>query len=156
MTGIRIASYLHRAMKVAITIWNDRVSPVLDTARRLKIVALDNGQKTSEDHIDIPDFDSFQRVQFMRDLGVDILICGAVSHQLEMLLRRAKINVFSWIRGNIDDIISACSRNNLDGKIFRMPGYFHRQRGQGRGRGRGRRCCEYPFIRRQNIKEEES
>jgi predicted Fe-Mo cluster-binding NifX family protein len=139
-------------MKVAITIWNDRVSPVLDTARRLKIVALDNGQRTSEDHIDIPDFNSFQRAQFIRDLGVDILICGAVSHQLEMLLKRAKINVISWIRGNIDDIISACSRNNLNGKIHRMPGYHHRRRGQ----GRGRKCCEYPFIRGQNIKEEES
>ncbi len=125
----------------------------MDTAGQLKIVAFNDGKKVSEELINIPDYNPYQRVLFIRNLGIDILICGAVSHQLESMLRRSGIDLISWVRGNIDDVISACTQNNFAEKIYYMPGYKCgiQGRGRGRGRGHGRRA----FDQRRKIQKED-
>jgi predicted Fe-Mo cluster-binding NifX family protein len=66
---------------------------------------------------------------------VDVLICGAISAQLETQLRAMHIKVYPWIRGNVELILEAFSQGALDNDELRLPGCH----GKGRGRGRRRR-----------------
>ncbi|MFZ5981374.1 MAG: NifB/NifX family molybdenum-iron cluster-binding protein, partial [Candidatus Zixiibacteriota bacterium] len=86
----------------------------------------------------IPPGDIYSRVMFFSELGIDILICGAVSQLFEQRLTAAGIKISPWFRGGIDEIIAAHTSGRLQSENFFMPG-CHRGRGAGRGRYCGRR-----------------
>jgi predicted Fe-Mo cluster-binding NifX family protein len=62
-------------------------------------------------------------------MGVDLLICGAISAQLETQLRNMNIRIYPWVRGKVDLILAAFAKGGLDREELRLPGC--------RGRGRG-------------------
>ena len=66
-------------MKVALTAWEDRISPVFDSARTLLIAEIKNGEIVDRRfETFIPDM--FSRLSgTLDDLGIDVLICGAIS-----------------------------------------------------------------------------
>ncbi|MBN2225920.1 MAG: hypothetical protein JW763_01005 [candidate division Zixibacteria bacterium] len=124
-------------MKIAIPIWNNRVSPVMDSAGRLLLIEIDNGAIGARSLIDIPPLHPVQMARFIVDLGIDRLICGAISHRLQMMLTTSGLNVLPWVRGQVDDIITAFINGNLQNQDFYLPGC--RRGGHRRGRGCGRR-----------------
>lgn len=123
---------MNTIMKIAIPIWEGRVSPVLDTARQLLVVDVKDGQEASRTAVDIPLMHIVQMAGFVRDLGVDTVICGAISRQLETMLATLGIRIIPWLRGEVDEVLSAHVNGNL------QDGYFLPGCGRGRGR-RGRR-----------------
>lgn len=123
-------------MKIAISIWDGRVSPVMDTAGQLLVVELDNGQEISRNPAPLPQADVLQRARFINGLGIDMLICGAISRPFEMMLNRLGVRVNPWVRGEADQIIQAYSNGSLQSEIFNLPGC-----GRGRGRGLRRGRC---------------
>ena len=124
--------------KVAIPIWNGRVSPVMDTACRLLVVDLADGREVSRETLDIPQVIIPYRVSFLADRGIEVLICGAISHQFERMLVASGIKPYPWFRGDVDEIIAAYSGGVLQNDSFLLPGCG--RRGRGRGRRRGRRA----------------
>lgn len=117
-------------MKIAVPIWDGRVSPVMDTALRLVVAESVNGQEMSRAMVDIPYAGIAQRAGFISGLGIDVLICGAISHPFERLLAASGVKVNPWMGGNVDEIITAHMNGNLQKSRFFLPGC---------GRGRGRR-----------------
>ena len=109
-------------MRIAIPIWNDKVSPVLDAAARLLIVDVENNKEVSRFEIYIDEQDISRRCGCIRDMAVDILICGAVSRPFLRMIETAKINVIPEIAGNITDILGAYLNGNLMNSDFFMPG----------------------------------
>lgn len=134
-------------MKIAIPIWNDRVSPVMDTACQLLIVDKENGKEVSRSVIDIPQLHMVQRAGFVSRLGVDVLICGAISHQLETFLTISGIEIIPWVRGGFDRVLEAHQRGDLLDQSFLLPGCRRggrrRRMGHGRGRQRGLGAGEF-------------
>ncbi len=122
-------------MKIAISIWDGRVSPVMDTAGQLLVVELENGREISRNLTTIPKADILQRARFISGLGIDMLICGAISRPFEMMLNRLGVKVNPWVRGEADQIIQAYSNGDLQSEIFNLPGCGH---GRGHGQRRGR------------------
>ncbi len=121
---------LNTVMKTAIPIWEGRVSPVLDTARQLLVVDVTDGQEASRTALDIPPMHFAQMAKFVRDLGVDTVICGAISRQLETKFATLGIRIIPWLRGEVDEVLSAHVNGNLQDGYFFLPGC-----------GRGRRRC---------------
>lgn len=111
-----------RNMKIAIATWNDRVSPVMDSARNLMVVTYEEGREVSREKLVLPQVEICSRVSFIADLGVQVLICGAVSRQYEMLLERSGIQVAAWLRGEVDELIDAIPRGELKQACFILPG----------------------------------
>ena len=136
--------------KVAIPIWNGRVSPVMDTACRLLVVDFADSREVSRDTWDIPQVTIPYRVSFLADRGVKVLICGAISHQFERMLAASGIEPIPWFGGDVDRIIAAYVGGALHNDNYRLPG-CGRGRGQGRGRCRDRGTG---FGRRKQLKEE--
>ena len=136
-------------MKVAIPIWNGRVSPLLDTACRLLLVEFESDHEVFRETIDIPQVNIPYRVSFLVDRGVKVLICGAISHQFEQMLTVSGIKPVPWLGGDVDEILAAYAAGSLQNDNYRLPGcgQFNRRRRckrQGRrlGFGRGRQFEE--------------
>ena len=120
------------SMKVAIPIWDGRVSPVMDTASRLLIVETVDNQEVSRTVVDIPQADIPHRVNFLSGLGINVLICGAISQQFEQIITASGIIMHPWYCGYGNEIIAAYSNGKLQNGDFLSPGCKRRQRRRGR------------------------
>ena len=122
-------------MRLAIAVWNERVSPVFDTAGRLILVDMENGVEQGR-HVEIiPEASMMQRARRLTDLGVSVLICGAISRPLATLLSTSGIRVLPWTAGAVHDVLDVYLKGRLPDPRWLMPGC--RVRGQGRRSSRG-------------------
>ncbi|MBW2067227.1 MAG: NifB/NifX family molybdenum-iron cluster-binding protein, partial [Deltaproteobacteria bacterium] len=120
---------------VAIPVWDDKISPVLDTASRLWVVDLDNQGPTSRFEIFIEEQDLSRRCLRIIGSRIDTLICGAVSRPLLNMLESSGINIIPGIAGHRDDVLDAYIKGTLFNSEFLMPGYDDFRRApQNRGR----------------------
>lgn len=109
-------------MKVLITVWNGRVSPVFDVAKEAVLLEVHNGCITSEKNLAMTCETNMERVEFVLDLQIDAVICGAVSRSVEMSLIEKGVKVHSFISGEIREVIRGLIENSLSGLKFAMPG----------------------------------
>ena len=108
--------------RTAVPVFMGRVSPVLDTCTQLFVV--ESGGKNQIDNrtITIKGGSIFERTRELLNLGVKVIICGAVSDTFFNLLHEAGIEPVCGIAGDIDDIIDAYRNGTLGDTRFRMPG----------------------------------
>ena len=109
-------------MRIALSIWEDKISPVLDTAAKLLIVDNDN-HRESRFEAHLLEKDISQRCAFIRSLGIDVLICGAVSRHLIKMLTASGIEIVSGISGHIEDVLQAYYQGGVTQSEFLMPGW---------------------------------
>lgn len=131
-------------MRIAIPVWNDRVSPVFDTSRRLIVVEFSGGTEVSRVEHELVEPFPPVRVRRLREIGIELLICGAVSNPVACLIEAAGIGIVPWVSGNVDEVLDAFAREQLADSRYRMPGC----RGGGRGFRRGGRCAGGGAFRR--------
>lgn len=128
-------------MKVAITVWGKRVSPVFDAARTLLIMenpGVNQMQQHDGQLVRFPPESTTETVvRFLLNAGIATLICGAISRQPAERLEAGGIRLISFITGPVDRIVTGyASGSPITG--YAMPGCGHC------GRNRGRRCCTTP------------
>ena len=131
-------------MKIAIPTWNGRVSPVFDTASRLVIVEIAKESETARFETDISEHFLPSKSMRLTGLGINTLICGAISRPLAYMITAAGIKLIPWIAGQVEEVIQAFLTNTLFDPRFIMPGCAGPwgkgpggRHGQGRGRRRG-------------------
>ncbi len=147
--GIIYAPHQCVITKVAISIWGDRISPLMDTAGHLLLVEISEGREVSRETISIPDANIWEKVDFLRSLKINILICGAISHRFESLLVTAGIQPYPWFRGDVEEILTAHCRGNLHDGNFLLPGCRRRRQMRGQRCRRGGR-----FRQQKQLKEQ--
>jgi len=128
--------------RIAIPTWNGRVSPVFDTASRLIVVEMGEKGEYSRFEADISEHFPRSKMTRLTELGVDTLICGAISGQLAHMITNADINLIPWISGLVEDVLQAFLKGTLFDLRFMMPGsagHWGKGPGGGQGRGMGRR-----------------
>ena len=124
-------------MNVAITVWDNRISPVFDSAQTLLVAAIRDSLVIDRKIL------LFQAIMFNRflrlleELDVRVLICGALCEGPLRLLESYNIEVIPFIAGEVDEILE-CYVLGKDLDQFSMPGC-----GQGR-------CCRSRTGRRQS------
>jgi predicted Fe-Mo cluster-binding NifX family protein len=118
-------------MRIAISIWEDKISPVLDTASKLLIIEDKTQEESSRFETDLLKQDMSQRCSFIRKLDLDVLICGAVSRQFREMLKACGIKIISGISGPAEDVLEAYLKGNLPYSGFFMPGSKRNQLDQG-------------------------
>ncbi len=127
-------------MKAAFAIWEDRIAPVFDTARQLRLVESDGTAVTGESLESLVPDDPHRIAGRLTELGVGILVCGAISRPLHQLIVSQGIEVVPFVTGETGTVVRAWLGSTLDGDRFAMPGCCGRRRGQGRGCGQGGEC----------------
>ena len=109
-------------MRIAVSIWEDKISPVIDTASKLLIIENETQKATSSFEVYLLEQDIPQRCSFIRGLDLDVLICGAVSRQLAGRLQASGIKIISGISGLAEDVLEAYLQGAPLQSRFFMPG----------------------------------
>jgi len=109
-------------VKVAVPIWQERVSPVFDVAQNLLILDVENGGETSRTERFIGNLVPDGRAKRLVDFDVDVLLCGAISRPLANEIMASGIEVISWLTGPVEELLDRyITRRPLEGQ-FLMPG----------------------------------
>jgi predicted Fe-Mo cluster-binding NifX family protein len=108
--------------RVAIPLFQDRISPVLDSCRRVMVVDIDNGQIIKRTAIVMDKMSLTERVEAFSRWKVDKIVCAGVSDLMCKYLSGKKIVLKNGIAGQFEEIIQAYICNRLDDECFLMPG----------------------------------
>lgn len=103
---------------IAITNWNDIVSPLYDASCCLLVIRPDGSRKA----VDVRNMSLLDKAETCSKEGVTVLICGAISNIGDAILLNKNIKVLSWICGTIDEVIVAYQNNVNLTEAFSMPG----------------------------------
>jgi predicted Fe-Mo cluster-binding NifX family protein len=117
-----------KAMRVAIPLWQGRVSPVFDEASRILLVDIYNKQEQQRQEESLIAHNPFERAKLLPRLGVDLLICGMISQTQETALASAGIRIIPHICGAMEDVIAAFIDGRIESGELRMPGCGNRKR----------------------------
>ena len=109
-------------MRIAIPVWEDKVSPVFDTALRLLVVEVEGRKESSRFIYTMEEHDPTRKCFRIRKLDVDILICGAVSHPILHMLLASGLDVIQQISGRAEEVLHAYLQGNIFQSRFLMPG----------------------------------
>lgn len=112
-------------MRLAVPVWSGRVSPLLDAATRLLVVEVIGGEPT---FTEVYPLDGPDRANAVAELGVETLVCGAVSRELEDRLVASGVEVIAGIRGDANEVIRAQLEGGPNQVCFRLPGCRARRR----------------------------
>ena len=116
-------------MRLAIPVWNDRVSPVFDTASRVLLLDLADGIEQARQLVEVAQARfSTERAKRLAELGVNVLVCGAISRPLASYLSAAGIILIPWVSGALEEVLRAYLTDRLSDPCWRMPGCGGRHR----------------------------
>ena len=108
-------------MTTAFAVWNKRIAPVFDVARRVILVDATAG-KDIQSPVLLTGDQPLQKAQQLSDLGADCLVCGAISRSLQAVLTARGIHVVAYVAGDVQDVIDAWRRQPFAIETYAMPG----------------------------------
>jgi predicted Fe-Mo cluster-binding NifX family protein len=109
-------------MKVAVTVWKDRISPVFDASRRLLIAEIENARVTDRSYVFFDPGWPANLVKTLAMLKVPVLICGAVSQAPATIINAGGITLIPFIAGEVDRVLEVYAKGNPLAPTFVMPG----------------------------------
>jgi predicted Fe-Mo cluster-binding NifX family protein len=144
--------------KAAFAYWNDRIAPVFDNARQIRIVEAENGCVVTEVEDTLPDDPLIHKATCLAKIDIDTLVCGAISKPLHEIIAAYGIRVIPFVAGDLREIIQAWLNDSLEDGDYAMPGccrtgrrrrgrifegkregiFMNGRQGGGRGSGGGR------------------
>ncbi len=93
-------------MKIAIPVFNSRISPRFDCAQEMLLVDVADGKIVAQWKISIEGLSSIEKNRTMLDLGVDTLICGGIDHHSMQWLKYHDLLVYAWLTGDVQDMLT--------------------------------------------------
>ncbi|MFH0729599.1 MAG: NifB/NifX family molybdenum-iron cluster-binding protein [Pseudomonadota bacterium] len=110
-------------MKVALTVWEGRISPLFDAARELLVADIEEkGVINNRRHEPITPQWPLRVVERLVEQGVTVLICGAISEVPAGMMEAAGIKLVAFVAGPVDDVLGALAKGRPIIPTFSMPG----------------------------------
>ena len=100
-------------MKIAIPLFDVRVSPRFDCAQHFLIVSVHNGDIVKRINVSALGWTRRERVRKLCEVGVDTLICGGIDKQSARLLNRYQVRLYTWITGTAEDALRSFLKGEL-------------------------------------------
>lgn len=110
-------------MKIALPVWEGKISPVFDTASKLLVLQVEEKKEKYRFETQLHEKDLARRCSRIKNLDVDLLICGGISRQFYRMLTGAGVRVICWICGGAEDVLNAYMGGTLHHSKFLMPGW---------------------------------
>jgi len=114
-------------MKVSIPVLDNRISPVFDESRRVLIVEVEDGVEIDRCEEPLHGMGPLWKVMHLTGLGVNVLICSAISCHLQRRLMAAGVQVIPHTCGSVEEVLNAFLSGRLTEHSFLMPGCRRRQ-----------------------------
>ena len=100
-------------MRVAIPVFGPRVSPRFDCAPSLLLFSVENGKVVERGEVLLTHLDPGQRLERLRELNVQTLICGGIDGYSAQLLKIHQIQVTAWVAGEAEEAMKFYLRGAL-------------------------------------------
>jgi predicted Fe-Mo cluster-binding NifX family protein len=110
-------------IRIGIPVFHHRVSPVLDTCTRLLIIDFEGQTEVDRREVVFDVYAPSERMEMVKKLNPDAIICCAVSDVFDRMLQAAGISLICGIVGDVQQVAEAFLDNRLDAPCFRMPGF---------------------------------
>jgi len=116
-------------MKVAMTVWGNRISPVFDSAQTILLADIEDGKIVDRRRDFLPRMvaPGLPRMvapglaRMVAEKGIDTLICGAISERPSQIIKQSGIKLLSFVGGNAENFLEAYAEGGPL-ELFRMPG----------------------------------
>ncbi len=115
-------------MRVAVTVWQQRVSPVFDVARCLQLLEIEQGQVVADLLVPLSSHAPLEKLQAIQVLQPDILICGAISQPIQQVAESLSFQLYPFMKGSIRRVMRALIHEGVLAEDFVLPGCQHRLR----------------------------
>jgi predicted Fe-Mo cluster-binding NifX family protein len=116
---LRVSGLMER---IAIPIFQARISPVLDACQDLLVVDIEGGKTIRRMTLSLADMPLLERGETIARRRIDTLICAGISDLLSRYLAGRGIHLISGIAGDVDRVINAYCHHRLSEARFQMPG----------------------------------
>ncbi len=138
--------------RIAIPLFIERIAPRFDCTGNFLLVEIEDGGIVKSEQLPTEQMSAMARVGKLRDLRVDILICGGIDEVSARRLTHNGIKVYDWITGLARDALTAFLNGDLESGVMvgdaghRQGRWKLRRKGPHSGeggrkpRGRGRRA----------------
>ncbi len=100
-------------MKIAVTYENGEIFGHFGHTEQFKVYEIEEGKIVSSEVLDTNGSGHGALAGFLKNLGVDVLICGGIGMGAQMALREAGIKLFGGACGNADKAVEAFLVNAL-------------------------------------------
>jgi predicted Fe-Mo cluster-binding NifX family protein len=109
-------------VKIAITVWGNRVSPVFNSANTLMIARVEDFKIIDREFTEFNPESTSQIPSDLSNLQVDVLFCGAITDVQAKEIEKAGTKLISFIAGDADEMIVSLLANPHRVSDFLMPG----------------------------------
>ena len=120
---------------VALTVWGSRISPVFESASRIRLVHVVGQGPQVLAEMSLP-AEILSRIALLREQKVSVLICGAISGLQASIIRAWEIELIPFVAGEVNNVIAGYIHGRLNSDQYFMPGCSGRHKRR-RRRGRG-------------------
>lgn len=118
-------------MRVAVPVYESRVSPRFDCTTGLLVATVADGAVGDREVVADEASNPLERIGRLRELGVEAVVCGAVTGFELRQLAANGIEVFPWVSCEADAALAALARGEL---VAGLPQRGRCRRGRRRGR----------------------
>ncbi|MCA9735091.1 MAG: hypothetical protein H6696_01565 [Deferribacteres bacterium] len=116
-------------MKVAIPVWEKRISPVFDTTTHILIAEINGRKLSKKEKMSLESLSVFQRIDLLEKLGVEVFICGGITRPILDSIRSKNIQTFAYVCGDAETVLKAfCDGKDIKA-LFSMPGDLKKEKG---------------------------
>jgi len=109
-------------MKIGITVWQNRISPLLDSASMLLIAEIKNGTIVGSHYEMFHSEVLSSKALKIYTMGVKVVICGAISYFLANIIESYGIRIIPFVAGDVNQVLDTYLKGNLPTPKFQMPG----------------------------------
>ncbi|HOO41502.1 MAG TPA: NifB/NifX family molybdenum-iron cluster-binding protein [Syntrophales bacterium] len=111
-------------MKLAMPVWENDISTVLDFSETLLIVEIEDQEIKGRSCVNWSLCNDSMRLSLIKEEGVSVLLCGAISKTMQIMLENSGIYLIPCLRGRTEAILKAYLEGNLLDEQFRLPGAY--------------------------------
>ena len=110
-------------MKIAVSEHQNNVAATCDFANNVVVFTFDNDRIINRERLELNDHFIPLRCAKLRDHGVDILICGAISAPFVIMLQHRGIEVINGITGTVETVIQEFLKGDINSPQYLLPGF---------------------------------
>jgi predicted Fe-Mo cluster-binding NifX family protein len=107
-------------MKLALAVFEDRISVIFDNSKQLQIVLIKDNLLKNRKEVYFNTLCIVKMIEMLKEESVEIIICGAISEYMQNIIERNGIKVIPWISGSVQNVLDAWMNGTLEKLV--MPG----------------------------------
>ena len=101
-------------MRIAVTYENREVGQHFGRTEQFKVYEVENGTVQNSRVIDTDGFGHGALAGFLRNAGVDVLICGGIGMGARYALQEMGIELLPGVSGDADQVVASCLAGELE------------------------------------------